>query len=120
MALQPEHHIEQAEGFSYPAEFLAAAGAGFDRLDPWWVLPLDLAEEIRCALKTRYPSRQYIPFAKHQGCDDLACWEAGSMPQVLIVHDYSEAGTEERQRFSTFHEWLRSAFNDFMEYNFVE
>jgi hypothetical protein len=73
------------------------------------------AERRRIGLQERYSDRDLVPFALKLDCDDVACWERGQMPKVLIIHDFASPGWELRREFQTFWDWFRFAINDFIE-----
>ena len=57
-----------------------------------------------------------MPFAVGLDCDDIACWERGKLPKITVAHDFAAPGWEQRCEFESFWEWLRSAVNDFIEF----
>jgi hypothetical protein len=77
-------------------------------LTPWHVMPRDLAVKRLRGLRQRY-SRKYVPFARRQDNDDLACIDPARPDEVVIVHDFASEGTELRQRFDSFWDWFRAA-----------
>jgi hypothetical protein len=105
------------DGFEYPPEFLRVVELGLVQLEPWFVLRGDLLRRRLDGLKERYPDRVYVPFADRQDNDDVACF-TGSGAEVVIVHDFASPGWERRGRepFHGFHDWLRQAVEDFIEW----
>src|SRR5579862_2125584 len=61
--------------FNYPRAFTRLVERGITHLDPWWIFDRKFAREKMAGLKSRYPSRDLVPFARNQGNDDVACWE---------------------------------------------
>ncbi len=102
--------------FSYPRTFLRLIESGITRFDPWWIFDRKFAREKLEGLKTRYPARDLVPFARNQGNDDVACWESVHPSKVIIIHDYADPGWEERKTFESFSDWFRSAIEDFIEF----
>jgi hypothetical protein len=102
--------------FSYPRSFLRMVENGVIRFEPWWILDRDAALQELDGLKGRYPNRDLVPFARSQQCDDVACWELGDLSRVVVIHDYASSGWEQRAVFETFWDWLRSAIEDFVEF----
>lgn len=96
--------------------FLRLVESGITHLDPWWIFDRRFALEKLDGLKTRYPSRNLVPFARNQSNDDVACWERGALPKVVVIHDYADPGWEQRATFDTFWDWFRSAVEDFIEF----
>ena len=94
--------------------------AAFTAFEPWQLCGL---EEI-VPLSQRWPTarlpQDLIPFARHQGSDDLACFQlqhedaATSITGIREVHYdlgppvYVELGAE----FDDFWQWLHSALDD--------
>jgi hypothetical protein len=78
-----------------------------DEFLPWYLMDKkDLL--IRCkGLKERYPARTLFPFARHDMCDDIACWEKEKPGKVVLLHDYASPGWENRMEFSSFEEWYQ-------------
>ena len=102
-------------GFSYPAEFVRVVELGLVNLEPWQILlggPLMRRSE---GLRKRYPTRRVVPFARRQDCDDVACWDldAGG---VTVIHDFAQAGWEQRGRYADFGDWLRQAVEDLIAF----
>lgn len=66
-------------------------------------------------MKTRFPDRKLIPFARREDNDDVACWDlvAGD---VVLIHDFSSPGYEQRKRYADFYGWLREAIEDLIEH----
>lgn len=58
---------------------------------------------------------KYVPFARRQDNDDLACLEP-STAAVVIVHDFSSEGSERRESFATFWDWFRAAVEDMIAF----
>lgn len=94
-----------------PEGLVRIMGQNLVDLTPWHVLPRDLAVKRLLSMRQRY-SRKYVPFAYRQDTDDLACIDAASPEEVVIVHDFASEGTELRKRFATFWDWFRAAVED--------
>lgn len=103
--------------FFYPAEFERTIRLGIVELEPWYILFGDLVMENLEGLRQRYPDRNLMPFARRQDNDDIACWDIDDFPKVLVVHDFASPGWEGRAKFSDFYEWLRSALEDYIEFD---
>lgn len=110
--LTPE---ELPEWFTYPPEFLNLIASGITLFDPWWIFDSGYGIQKLNGLRTRYPERNLVPFARDQSNDDVACWEKELPGKVVIVHDFADPGWEARKTFDTFHDWFRSAIEDFIE-----
>jgi hypothetical protein len=101
--------------FEYPRQFVRVVELGLTRLEPWWIIEGALLRERRAGMKERYPSRTLVPFAVRQDRDDVACFAAGG-DQVLIIHDFADAGFEQRGELPDFNGWLRCAIDDLIEF----
>lgn len=101
--------------FSYPPAFIHLVTRGMTQFDPWWIFDRDYAQEKMEGLKTRYPERNLVPFARNQSNDDVACWDKDAPGKVVVIHDYADPGWERRATFDTFQDWFRSAMEEFIE-----
>ena len=104
-------------GFSYPDEFKRIVLQGLLDFDPWLILQ---GERLRIrfnGIKSRYPSRELIPFARREDNDDVACWEVNKPGKVIIIHDFAKEGYENVQEIDSFWDWLRSALEATIEYD---
>lgn len=106
---------ELPEGFEYPTEFLRIVGLGLTRLEPWWIVEGGLLEDRYRGLKSRYPKRTLVPFAVRQDRDDVACFDLDSK-DVVVIHDFTDAGWERRTNFAGFNDWLRQAIDDLIDF----
>jgi len=104
------------EWFVYPQPFLRLVERGIVYLDPWWIVDRSFLIEKIQGLKSRYPNRDLVPFARNQSNDDVACWERGNLSRVVVIHDFATAGWEQKASFDTFWDWFRSAIEDFIEF----
>ncbi len=94
-----------------PDALLRIVGQNLVDLTPWHVMPRDVALKRLRGLRQRY-SKKYVPFARRQDNDDLACLDPTRPGEVVIVHDFASEGTESRGQFDTFWHWFRSAIED--------
>ncbi len=107
---------ELPEGFHYPHQFLRTVELGLVDLEPWWILHGDLLRERQVGLRTRYPARTLVPFARRQDNDDVACFDVDT-GKLVIVHDFAAPGWEQRAEFDDFYGWLRQAIDEFVEFD---
>lgn len=103
------------DGFEYPAEFIRVVELGLIDLEPWWIFDGDQLWSRAEGLRSRYPDRRLVPFARRQDNDDVACWDLAE-GDVAIVHDFASPGWERRARFPDFYAWLRQAIEDLIEH----
>ncbi len=72
---------------------------------PWYLFDRENLLYRYQGLQMRYPNRQLVPFARHDYCDDVACWEKDKPGKVIIIHDYASPGWESRFIFPSFDDW---------------
>jgi len=84
-------------------------------LEPWEVMSRELALKRLRGLRSRY-SRRYVPFARRQDSDDLACIDPSQPGEIFVVHDFSSEGTEQRAQFASFWDWFRVAIEDMIAF----
>ena len=94
-----------------PGGLLRIVNQNLVDLTPWHVMPRDLAVKRLHGLRQRY-SRKYVPFARRQDNDDLACIDPARPEEIVIVHDFASEGTELRKRFDSFWDWFRAAVEE--------
>jgi hypothetical protein len=85
-------------------------------LTPWHIMPRDLAIKRMRGLRLRYSAR-YVPFARRQDNDDLACIDPLTPAAIVIVHDFSQEGSERRESFASFWDWFRAAVEDMIAFD---
>ena len=83
----------------------------------WYFIPDDQLPKRFVGMSQRYPTRKYIPFARRDDCDDIACFEYGKGENVYIVHDFAGAGFEERKCYSNIGGWLKDAIDELISEN---
>ena len=106
---------ELPAGFLYPPLFLRMLENELIELQPWQVLQGEALVWRHRGLRTRYPERVLVPFARRCDNDDVACWE-GRGVRVVVVHDFASPGWERREELESFADWLRSALDDFIDW----
>ena len=108
---------EIPDWFTYPHSFIRIVDSGLAVFRPWRILKQPHISGRMHGLSDRYPQRHLVPFALRMDCDDVACWEQGNMPKVVIVHDFASPGWERRKEFESVDEWLKAAIADFLEFD---
>lgn len=104
-------------GFWYPSSFIRVVELGLTNLEPWHILEGSRLRERKQGLVERFPARALIPFAIRQDNDDVACWDlARGSKKVVVIHDFSSAGWEDRAEFPDFFAWLRQAIEDLIDF----
>jgi hypothetical protein len=112
MTVLPEDLDVAAE---LPPELARIVSQGLIDLSPWHVMPRQLARTRMLGLRQRYRSK-YVPFARRQDNDDLACIEPGAVGTVVVVHDFATEGSERVRSYETFWAWFRAAIEDMIEF----
>lgn len=77
--------------FDYPEGFKKIVKLGLVDFDSWYLFYSSFLEERYQGLKKRFPDRKLIPFARLDGDDDIACFEAGRGARVEIIRDFSDS-----------------------------
>lgn len=100
-------------GFKFPKSYLDLVANGLPDIEPWWWLApyKDLAIFWTATLRKQFPSRTLVPFAKHGGSDDVACFDGSDIshnPKVLYIHSFCSPGWEHRGEARNFAEWLQN------------
>lgn len=89
-------------------------------LKPWEIISGDRVISKREGLHERFPNTSLLPFAVRTDCDDVACFDLSTSGEVIIIHDYSYAGWERRERFDSFWDWFHRAVDDLIEFAKVD
>lgn len=108
---------ELPAGFTYPAQFTRVVGLRLENIEPWYLLEGQALRRTLSGLRTRYPSRQLVPFARRQDNDDIACWDVAQGQKVTVVHDFAVTGWEARDTFPDFWAWFRQAVEDMIAFD---
>lgn len=102
--------------FEFPEEFTRIVNLNLTNIEPWYILESNQLEDKMDGLKKRYPARALIPFARRTDNDDVACFEVGKLPQILVIHDFASTGWEQHEVYDTFWDWLRKAIDDMINF----
>lgn len=104
-------------GFLYPPLFIRTVESGLVDLDPWYILQGDELVRRFVGLRQRYADRELVPFARRGDRDDVACFDIdGAGEAISVIEDFSPPGFEQHETYPNFGDWLRSAVNDFIEF----
>ncbi len=106
--------------FSYPPEFKRIINQGLTDLDPWGIMQQPMLKERYLGMKSRYPDRHIIPFARRWDNDDVACFDLDKGGLVCIVHDFASPGWEARKFSGSIWDWFKIAVDDMIEYDSPE
>jgi hypothetical protein len=105
------------DGFAYPESFGRLVERGLLYFEPWWVLEGEMLRVRADGLRSRYPARRLVPFARREDGDDVACFEAGNGERVQIIHDFASPGFEQRLTLDSVADWLRFAVETMIAYD---
>ena len=95
----------------YPDGLRRVAQQGLANLTPWHLMDRETAKQRLQGLRGRYKAK-YVPFARRQDNDDIACIDPARPGHVILVHDFASEGHERRRDFDSFWEWFRAAVED--------
>lgn len=98
--------------YVYPAEFIKIVELNLVDFEMWYLMSNEQVDIRVKGLKVRYPSRNLIPFARRDDCDDIACFEIGKGNRVQIIHDFAGEGFEQRKEYKCFWDWFRDAIDE--------
>jgi hypothetical protein len=103
--------------FVYPRLFVHVVELGLVDLEPWLVLQGEELLRRAEGVKSRYPRRALVPFARRVDRDDVACFDidAGS-GQISVIEDFGEPGFEQFETYDQFADWFKAAINDLIEF----
>ena len=103
--------------FDYPKGYKKLRELNLTDFEFWYFIPDDQLPKRFVGMSQRYPTRKYIPYARRDDCDDIACFEYGKGETVYIVHDFAGAGFEERKCYSNIWGWLKDAIDELISEN---
>lgn len=98
--------------YVYPAEFIKIVELNLVDFDMWYLMNSEQVDIRIKGLKSRYPSRNLIPFARRDDSDDIACFEVEKGNSVQIIHDFAGEGFEQRKEYKCFWDWFRDAIDE--------
>jgi hypothetical protein len=101
--------------FVYPIGLERVLKQGLADLTPWHMLDRESAKQRLTGLRQRYDAK-YIPFARRQDNDDIACIDPELPGAVVIVHDFASRGFERRGVFDSFWEWFRNVIEEMISF----
>jgi hypothetical protein len=110
--LQPE---DVGDKFQVPPGLALVVEQHLVNLAPWQIMPRDLAKKRLHGLRLRYP-QQYLPFARRQDNDDLACLDLSRPGAIILVHDFADPGSEVQEVYESFWDWFRAAIEDMIAF----
>lgn len=98
--------------YVYPAEFVKIVELNLIDFEMWYLMSNEQVDIRIKGLKSRYPNRNLIPFARRDDNDDIACFEVGKGKSVQIIHDFASEGFEQRKEYGCFWDWFRDAIDE--------
>lgn len=109
--------INELLNYAYPDGYKKLKVLNLIDFDYWYFIPDNQMEKRFIGLRERYSNRKYIPFARRDDNDDIACFEVGKGEKVYIIHDFSNEGFEERKCYDNIWGWLRDAIDELINEN---
>jgi hypothetical protein len=107
---------ELPDWFNYPEDFSRIVDQGLLDFDPWIILQAKQLRSRYQGLQDRFPQRELVPFARREDNDDVACWDKDKPGSIMIIHDFSSSGHENKEELSCFWDWLRIALEATIEF----
>jgi len=101
--------------FEYPTGYEKLKELNLIDFDYWYFISDDQLEKRFIGMSERYPNRRYVPFARRDDSDDIACFEKDKGEAVIIVHDFASEGFEERKQYNNIWEWFKDAINELID-----
>ena len=98
--------------YVYPAEFVKIVELNLVDFEIWYLMSNEQVNIRIEGLKSGYPSRNLIPFARRDDSDDIACFEVEKGNSVQIIHDFAGEGFEQRKEYKCFWDWFRDAIDE--------
>jgi len=96
---------EKPAWVEYPSEYIKLVENNIDEFLPWYLMDKGQLLIRYKGLQKRYPTRHLFPFARDDRNDDVACWEKGKPGNVIVIHDFSSPGYENKMEFNSFSDW---------------
>jgi hypothetical protein len=103
-------------GVRLPSELFRLIDQGLVNLTPWHIMSREMAKQRLEGLRSRY-SRKYVPLARRQDNDDLACMDPDASHSIVIVHDFADEGFEVQKTFESFWDWFREVIEDMIAFD---
>jgi hypothetical protein len=107
---------ERPRWFVSPHPYARLIDQHLTDLTPWYFLEKPRMLKYADELKRRYGVSR-LPFARRQDNDDVACFEEGRGPAVVLIHDGAASGSEVRSQFSDVWGWFRYAVEQMIEWD---
>ncbi|HEM6099522.1 hypothetical protein [Streptococcus suis] len=93
--------------FRYPQHLKDLISEGIVDFGVWYLMNDEQTTRRFKGLQERYPERKLYPFARRDDNDDIACFEKEDNTTVHIIHDFADAGWEQKDIFPNIDAWLR-------------
>lgn len=98
--------------YIYPVEFVKIVELNLVDFEIWYLMSNEQIDIRIKGLKSRYPGRNLIPFARRDDSDDIACFEVGKGNRVQVIHDFAGEGFEQRKEYECFWDWFMEAIDE--------
>ena len=96
--------------YDYPEGYKKLKDLNLIDFEYWYFIPEYQLKNRFIGMSQRYPSRKYIPFARRDDCDDIACFD-------VDIPDKASAGFEERKSYNNIWEWFKDAIDELINEN---
>lgn len=106
---------ELPDGFKYPEDYIEIINMDIiPDIEPWsFICEFQESSSFwMMEVKTKYPNRELVPFAKVNYSDDIACFDGTDQsghPKVYYIHAFASSGWEDRGYTDNFDGWLEMA-----------
>jgi len=113
------HDIEVPDGFIWALNHNLIGLDTFSQLEPWHLCDIPEIIPLSKRWKNIQLKRTFIPFARRQDCDELACFEviSGKVVKICTIHyqlhsDGIPTDIEILDEHPSFWDWLKSVVSD--------
>ena len=106
--------FQKDAGFAVPKAYHRVLALGLTNLEPWRFLSgaSDFAQHYDM-VRQLYPDKQYIPFARREDNDDIACFLGANSGTIAVVHAFASPGYQVGSGiYTTFWDWFRLAIDE--------
>ena len=115
------YNIEKVyNGFHYPQFYKKILELNLIDFDYWYLMNSEQIDIRINGLKSRYPNRKLVPFARRDDNDDIACFEVDKGERVQIIHDFASVGYEQRGEYDSFKDWVKAAIEELMNMDNID
>lgn len=114
-----DYHIKVPDGFVWMLNHHLIGLDPFSQLEPWHLCDIPEIIPLSKRWEDSKIEQTFIPFARRQDCDELACFEisSGQVERICTIHyqlHYHGILTEVEilDEYPSFWDWLKSVVSD--------